>query len=531
MKKKSQITLFIIIGIIIVLGAAVFIYLKEQEIIFRPKPPAVPDEAVPLEDFIEICIETVGKEAANIIGTTGGYIYIPEEIANNPDSFIRISPLERGMIPYWFYQGEDRIPPLEFIEEQMNDYITENLGGCILGLEPFQAEYDITELGDIETETRISDNEIGITVDYPIEISDKLGNKIIELDKFTASVKYRLKKTYELAVDIMNAENQQAKLEDITIDLLALDTDIPYSNFEFSCTEKKWEIQDIENKLKLLLRSDLPLIRIDKTGYREVPVDQPYVLNHYIWDVSAIPYPRMKVSFTYDDSWPLYLYVRPNEGSYVRSNMQKGFDMASWLCMQMWKFTYDIVYPVTATVYDEKSDYTFTFAFDVMIDHNNANRDVFAVSSFDFPYKPREEEFCARRVNEITVYTYENVSDSGFESRLEIDDVNVTFTCLKFTCPIGTTKFEGPVGVLTEEFPYCVWGILRGSKEGYKTAETFIAADKPGEARLYLTPVKTIEKYSVVKHELSYNGDVYTVMSAGRKMRGPSVGIVVRSSV
>ena len=512
MNKKGQITIFIIVGILIVISAALVIYLKEQEIIFRPKPPIVPDEAVPIKDFVEICIKNIGEDAANIIGTTGGYINIPEEIANNPMSYISISSLERGKIPYWYYEGEERVPPLNFIELEIENYVNENLKECILDLEPFQIQYNINETGELSTEVNIEEDRISIEVNYPIEISDKLGKKITSLDKFSADVNYRLKKVYELAVDIMEDENKNAKLEDITVDLLALDVDIPYSNFEFSCEKKRWDIADIKDKLKLLLRNDLPLIRIDKTKYRPVPENQPYILTHYIWDVSSKFYPNLRASISYDDSWPLHLYIRPNKGSYVQSNKQQGFDLASFLCMQMWKFTYDIIYPVTATITDDKSGYTFTFAFDVLIDHNDANRDAFAVSSFEFETNPEEGEYCGRKVNDITVYSYENVSGE-FESHLEIDGVNLSFTCLKFTCPIGVTEFEGPVGVLTEKFPYCVWGILKGTKKGYKEEKMFIATDKPGEADIYLTPLKKIEDYKIVKHKLTYDGDVFSVSS------------------
>jgi hypothetical protein len=510
-EKKGQITLFIIIGIILLLGAALIFYLKEQDIIFRPKPPVLPDDASQIKQFVETCVSSIAKDAANLVGTTGGYIKIPDEIRSNPMASVRISPLENGKIPYWHYQGESRIPPLEFIEEQISGYVTDNIRECILDLEPFRTQYNIKELGNISTTTTITEEAVAIEVDYPIEISDKLGRKITSLDKFSSSVSYRLKQTYDFAVNIMEEENRAAKLEDITVDLLAMDSDIPYAGFEFSCSDKKWEIEDIKDKIKLLLRTDLPLIRIDRTNFRPVPEDQPYVLNHYIWDVSNTYYPSIKASFTYDDSWPLYMYIRPNRGSYVSSNMQKGADLTSWLCMQSWKFTYDILYPVTATVYDKKSDYTFRFAFEVMIDHNMPSRNAYAVSSFEFATNPREEEFCERRVNDITVYTYENVSENGIESYLEIDDVNLTFTCLKYTCNIGATKFKGPVAVLTEKFPYCVWGILRGYKDGYRTGEEFIAADRESEAKIYLTPLKKISNYTVVKHELTYDENEFTV--------------------
>jgi hypothetical protein len=170
--------------------------------------------------------------------------------------------------------------------------------------------------------------------------------------------------------------------------------------------------------------------------------------------------------------------------------------------MQTCKFTYDIRFPVTATVKDKKSGYSFNFAFRVLIDHNQGNREALPATVFEFETNPTEDEYCTRRVYDITVFTYDNVSVNGIEDHIEISDVDLEFTCLKYRCPLGKTEWTdgGAVATLTTKFPYCVWGILRGNKEGYKEAHTFMAADRPGAVNLYLTPVKEIKSFTVVRH-------------------------------
>ena len=111
--------LLIIIGIIILLSVALVLYLRQEQIIFKPKAPVIPTEAAPIQKFIEACVTQIGEEAVDIIGTTGGYIEIPDEIAQDPMSYIKISSLERGKIPFWRYQGNLRIPPEEFIRKFM----------------------------------------------------------------------------------------------------------------------------------------------------------------------------------------------------------------------------------------------------------------------------------------------------------------------------------------------------------------------------------------------------------------------------
>ncbi|MBW2966297.1 hypothetical protein KY342_04295 [Candidatus Woesearchaeota archaeon] len=503
MNKKGQITIFIIIGIILLLSVALFIFLRQEITIFRPRE-VVPPELVPVVNFMDNCLNELGTEAAHIIGATGGYIDFPDGIKQNPLSSLSLAPfdIERGRVPYWYYEGQRRIPTIDFMEDQMNHYIEDRYRDCINDLAEFRQQFNITELGPIIVRTKLEDENTPVVLNFPLEFSDILGKRIAKIETRTVTLPFRIRRAYTLAKAVMEAEETDMKLEDITMDLIAIDPDVPYSDMEFSCAKKRWSIEDVRNKIKALLRTNLDEIRIGNTNYIEVPEDKPYIFNHYIWYVTDLSYNDLGVSFSYSENWPFYLYIRPNKGAYLESGMQKGLDIVSWLCMQTWKFTYDIRYPVLATVTDKDSGYNFNFAFRVLIDHNQGNRVSFPVTEFEFETNPTEEEYCERRVNDITVYTFDNVSVNGVEDYIEINDVELSYTCLKHTCLLGKTEWTdgGAVAELTTAFPYCVWGILRGKKEGYKDAQLFMSTDSPGEVQLYLTPVKEIKNYKVVKH-------------------------------
>jgi len=508
--RKGQITIFIIIGIIMLLSIALVVFIRTQTTIFRPEPPVLPTEVQPIKNHIDACIEQLGAEAANMIGSTGGYVDFPQAIVSDRLSYLEFSPLERSKNPYWYYQGERRIPPLNFMAGEINDYVTENLKECIGNLEVFREQYIIEERGSINTETTLGDEGIPIKVYYPLTISDKLGVKITDLDEFNIVVPYRLKTAYEIAVQIMEAEQAQAKLEDLTIDLISLDNDIPLANMELRCDKRRWKISEIEDKLKLLLRYDLPLLRVDKTDYEPVPENMPYVQNHYIWDVTDISYPGFRVGFTYDESWPIDFYVRPNQGDYIESGMQKGTEIISWFCVQLWKFTYDVRYPVLVTVTDEKTGYGFSFSFRVLINSNRANREEFGTSAFEFTTRITEEEYCGDRTTPMEIFSYDEVNGD----RQPIAGVDISFTCLRYRCSgLGTTeyKYGGAVASVVAELPYCSWGIVRGEKEGYKTGETFASTEQAGDVNVYLVPLRTIKNYEVVKHKAEIVNNVWVV--------------------
>src|SRR3989338_5292014 len=80
MKKRCQITLFIIIGIVILIIVGLLVYLAtyitkkgiEKEI---TKSEKIPLAAQPIKTYIETCLDKTAKDAIILIGKQGGYIY------------------------------------------------------------------------------------------------------------------------------------------------------------------------------------------------------------------------------------------------------------------------------------------------------------------------------------------------------------------------------------------------------------------------------------------------------------------------
>ena len=79
--RKGQITLFIIIGIVILISTALFFMLKSK-ITREEIAPGVsmiveelPSAFLPVQPFIEKCIEKTAKQGLVILGQRGGYIY------------------------------------------------------------------------------------------------------------------------------------------------------------------------------------------------------------------------------------------------------------------------------------------------------------------------------------------------------------------------------------------------------------------------------------------------------------------------
>ena len=118
--KKAQITLFIILGIVILLAVVLFILFRQEIISIRPGE-LIPTEKGKLQNFITACLEQSGGEALTLVGLQGGYIELPASISRDANAHVRLSP--SLAIPYWAEGSTVRVPPLATIQAQIETSI------------------------------------------------------------------------------------------------------------------------------------------------------------------------------------------------------------------------------------------------------------------------------------------------------------------------------------------------------------------------------------------------------------------------
>lgn len=510
-ERKGQLTLFIVLGILLLLALILVIFLKKEIVTFKPEG-IIPTEKGKVESYITNCIQEAGEEALFKVGIQGGYIEVPAEISDNGNLHLRTSPFT--VVPYWAYGLNTNIPSLEQIKAEIDDYMEEQVRECLFGLDTFQQTYDLIEKSKIESNTEIVESKVIFNLHWIIEIRNKDGDVITEVINHVAESPIKLKKVYETARKIVEKEMETMKFEDITQDLIALEhPNVPVAGMEMSCGEKKWKISTVKDTLKSMLRVNLRELRVQGTDYIEFPADQPYYQNHYIFNVGDdFVNPQVSVIFTFEDNYPFAFDVIPRSGMYMKSNQMGGTnELLDFFCVQAWKFVYDVTYPVLVTVRDETTGYSFKNAFTVHLKGNIPDRSDVAVEKKPFVYDTiTDEEFCQGANIPMTVITNKLVEDetSGVYDKEPLEDVALSFTCLKYQCPSGRTEYDfagrGDIAAYSTNFPYCVGGIMRGQKEGYKDGWVRIVTSPGAEVEIDLAPVLIfpVNKIKVVKHEL-----------------------------
>ena len=513
-QKRGQAAVFLVLSLVVILLGLLYFFYQRQ--ITEKETEILHPEILPIKLYIDNCAKSVAEEGLIRIGLSGGYVNVPERINNDPRAYLTTFPSAGFKIPYWWHDGISSVPTEDFIKQQLASYVKAELRNCLGNFEPFAGRFEVNELKEAIVDVQFNENDVSISLKYPLKIASKDKRLEILLENFAYEIPFRFKKAYELAKLIMERQNNDYFLEKRTIDLYSIDRDIPTTDVDARCETKIWQLKTIRDKLKTLLRVNLPYIRIKGTNYNEnlyVPnpngksvYKETYFQQHYVWDINTDAdkkYKNMKVGFSYEN-YPLDIYARPSENGILRSNAQKGTDLLSFLCLQIWHFTYDIRYPVLVTVFDQETKdnraYQFSFPFKVSIDHNQPNRIKTGTTPFETIPDLSSEEYCNTLQNEVTIFTVNNATGE------DMKDVNLTFVCGRYYCDIGSSDWLslGAAAGITKRFPYCINGIIKGKKQGFDEAKMFVQTDVDGRSYvLLLNPIKEFQNYRVVKHLLS----------------------------
>lgn len=525
MKKrvKGQITVFIIIGIILLLSAATIIYFTQQ----RAKAPiervvSVPEEVQKVYDYVITCVEQAGKEGLITMGAQGGYLTLPEVISRNPNAHLEADPLGVRKIPYWYYEGEDRTPSLENMQRDLALHIKQRLPECVGTFEAFKEQYDINPQSDILPVVTFTDEDVVIELKWLLDIAIK--DRVVQLTDYVTSFPLHLKDMYDLATNIMESENKGGFMENLTIDLMVANPDIPLSGMEFSCGTKKWHLNTVKRELQRTLYYNLPQIRIENTNYPpplapervydqlkrqskdieedliagkepDWPDDAPedaFEMNRMRFDVNAKE-SDLKVAFMHQENWPLFINAQPNQGGILSTAQMKGpKKYLRFMCMNQWHFAYDVIYPVKVLVRDESAffgeGYNFQFAFPVIIEDNKESRTFFGLKRFQVPAVGTD--FCSALGDQYIDIRAKGFVEGGLVAE-ELPDANITYQCLSQQCILGTTYSDGTGAIrLTSYLPEgCTNPTIRAEKDGYLPAE---GIGRAGTLELFLTRLKRL---------------------------------------
>jgi len=219
MEKKGQVTVFLIMGIVImaIFAGVFFIVSKVTEEQLEIEEARVQEGGLStnaIQLFIEKCLEKTSQEQLLVIGTQGGYYELNDKILDG--FFINLipyiteenEPISMSIIfsPYYFRQGAANLPEIEVIERELAKGIEKELPKCLDNFTVFKNQGYNFKSGKIQVDPFIGSKLVIINLKYPLEI--KRENKINSLDRFMTKLNFNFKEKYELAQEILEEQKR-----------------------------------------------------------------------------------------------------------------------------------------------------------------------------------------------------------------------------------------------------------------------------------------------------------------------------------
>jgi len=517
MKKRSQITLFVIIGIVILFSTLIVLYIRSQV----TGDPLVILDKDPVTDYVEHCLLQVTEDAVLLAGQQGGYVDV------NPDKVAELLPFDspllsvsgRLYIPYWLYQdsGRDRseMPALHksydedrSIQWQIEHYIAEHIPECV-DFEVLASQgLDVSEMGILEPGVIITEESVNVKLHYPLKIYED--ETVNTKSDFFAEIPVRLGRIYRLAKEIRDYEMSTVFLERNTMNLITLYSKIDndylppmYGGLHFvSCADQEWWLyDDVYSDMDEMLTANIPFLHVAQTDFDPIIIEgsdkaiRQGVYNNMIHQVSDNTYPFISADFEYMDQMELDVGSRG-----ILQPLSYEIDLGfSFLCMFEYQFPYNLKYPVLISLTDSESklrnrDYIFQFPMIVVLKDNHPR--VSYAEAFGKIPVPEVSSECDpeyRLSADMTV----NVVDIDGNG---IDGATLMFQCgpnmiyefhdngtikdisvFADNCHIGSTKD----GFLQKRFPQCSGGGMLTVKANGYVQKTELVGSTMGEERTF----------------------------------------------
>lgn len=206
MRKKGQITVYIILGIILLILSAFIFYVRDisftEELAGEARIVEIPE----LTSYIESCVKQESHDPINFIGKNGGTLYA---LANyNMYDGVRYRYLAReGDTNSDF---ENVILTKQEMEAELALYISQKIESCV-DLSLFEEQGYVIEKENATAEVRIGEFEVVVKVKYPLTLS-KL-DEVVHTEAVIENVESSLGRLYEVAMYALNAEAMNGYFE------------------------------------------------------------------------------------------------------------------------------------------------------------------------------------------------------------------------------------------------------------------------------------------------------------------------------
>jgi len=293
-KKISQISLFIIIGIlIIILGIILIASNKDNIHIF------VPSSSNEVYNYVLGCLDKTAIQGMQKIGEAGGWLYIPPKYQYQlatQNTYNNLIPNEKGFIDiggvkylYWYYyddssktfktniplfNGDETLnmlyPNKDYsIRAQLERYINKNIGSCINNFNFFKNKYDVYyNPKEVKVNVKFLGNNIYVSSHFNLRVRNIKTNETKSYSNFYLKKYNYMKRPYFHALALIEAESKYGFIDKKIWDFLTAyqtnkdrkelppTAEVAFQKYDL----QPWIVPNVKNTIKEILEANLPLL-------------------------------------------------------------------------------------------------------------------------------------------------------------------------------------------------------------------------------------------------------------------------------
>ncbi|MBR9699578.1 hypothetical protein GOV09_03935 [Candidatus Woesearchaeota archaeon] len=527
MTRKGQATIFIILGIVILIGAGLLVYLRSDDV-DRSIETEFPTEVThagqqELRSYMDTCLRDAAYNGLEIVRLQAGHIDFPPgtstvRLANDADEKIVfedgikkviLQPDAQNEMAYWFDSNNKlAIPSQAYVENSLAEYIEDSIALCVDNFDSFrQQNYDIT-LGNVDVTVELSD-EVLVKVDYPITF--ERGDVSFDEKEFILRIDVPLRDALEIATDLTLAEYYGKYLERDVKYLISLyqysggeksSYDLPplsHTVANADCSIVTWQTDEANTLLQTNLASNIRYLTVngfgDNAPFAESDIAQG-VYEGLTHDLVSKPYAGVLIDFLFEQNNDFSMDISPKLGTEIKPDIHRATNLRflPMFCNVRYRFKYDLKFPlfpkqtftlsnainIEGKTLERERVYEFISPLGVFV-CGNQERDCTGSPDESFTLDedalgfalPQETLFCEddnQRSQPMKITVVDKVSQEL------LDNIPLSYRCgrTEDDCLLGSTQN----GVYEGKLPLCVNGQLYALKQGYAESYSLLTTEK-----------------------------------------------------
>lgn len=206
-EKRGQLTIFIIVGIMIVLGIVLYFYLGGDLL----GEARYDTKVETLRENVLDCFKETYSSSLIFTSYQGGYLNVPEPKETISGYFFSMD------IPYYYHEGELNIPTIEDLKRNLKDASNLGISVCMENVNTNNT-YDSVIFGEHYTEIIIEEGEVIFTTNVNMNVGYDGKSVIVDLGKTPQPIESDLLNMHTLATfiaEFLKTDNEWMPYSDI----------------------------------------------------------------------------------------------------------------------------------------------------------------------------------------------------------------------------------------------------------------------------------------------------------------------------